>query len=388
MGPLGNDFGIFLDGSTQGPLTISAGSTWNRTTSSTAVLGTIINNGNMIFGGGSDQEASMVVSGDTLLKGTGTVTLSNNNDGLANIAPFSGAYTLTNQSTIQGAGMITGGCGCGANGNSLALVNEGLIVANVSGQTLTVSPTSLQNVGTLRVDSGSTMILDTTTGFVTNSGNVVVKNGGTLTLASGLDYIQTGGKTTIDAGGLMQGGTFLAAAGIVTVNGVLNPTSVEIGSGATLYGSGKIISDVAMGGVIALGGDHNPGTLTIVGNYEQLAGGTFDELIGPNSNSFLNVTGDAVLDYDSFLNITLLNGYNPLGQTFDIMDYSALLGQFANGSSFWQDGYLWDVSYGQNQIDVTAVKAPEPSSFALLLAGMFALCFCSRRKINAAKRIA
>jgi PEP-CTERM motif len=56
-----------------------------------------------------------------------------------------------------------------------------------------------------------------------------------------------------------------------------------------------------------------------------------------------------------------------------------LVGQFSNGSSFWDDGYLWDVSYGQNQIDVKAVQMPEPSSLSMLLIGLAALAFCALR---------
>ena len=55
------------------------------------------------------------------------------------------------------------------------------------------------------------------------------------------------------------------------------------------------------------------------------------------------------------------------------MDYNALTGQFSNGSSFWDDGYLWDVTYGQHEIDVTAVRTPEPSSLLLLFVGLAAL---------------
>ena len=89
--------------------------------------------------------------------------------------------------------------------------------------------------------------------------------------------------------------------------------------------------------------------------------------------------GGVTLDPGASLDIALLNGYDPLGQTFDIMSYNSLVGQFSNGSSFWDDGYLWDVSYGQNQIDVKAVQMPEPSSLSMLLIGLAALAFCAHR---------
>jgi hypothetical protein len=63
------------------------------------------------------------------------------------------------------------------------------------------------------------------------------------------------------------------------------------------------------------------------------------------------------------------------------MNYSSLIGQFANGSSFWDDGFLWDVSYGANQLDVTAVRSPERSSLLLLCIGFAALDLCAQRKM-------
>ncbi len=129
-----------------------------------------------------------------------------------------------------------------------------------------------------------------------------------------------------------------------------------------------------------------PGSLAIIGNYEQVENGLFDELIGASSNGFLDVTGDVALDSDSSLNIDLLDGYNPLGKTFDIMDYNALVGEFSNGSSFWDDGYVWDISYGRNQIDVTAMSTPEPSSLFLLFIGLVVLAQYVRRKTEKTTR--
>jgi fibronectin-binding autotransporter adhesin len=712
MGPLGGDFGIFLDGSTQGALTLSTGSTWTSTGTSTTVLGTIINNGNMLFGGGSFEQASMTIGGNTTLQGTGAVTLSENNDGFADISPFTGSYTLTNQGTIQGAGTIVGTC-CGSSPTgALALINEGLIDANVSGETLTVNPTSLLNSGTLQVESGSTMSLGVGSGSVTNTGTFNVNPGGTMifdatagsgtitnsgainltsstltlnesgmdnvvtlvgggtvnlssgTIASSLaggylinsdntiqgsgsinvqyfinygdidvvgpqglvvntgsngsfsnqglttvnnanltvngnyssifcgtlelqngstgtitgtvsgsdtpneeilvdnsslsvggsygmenttvnqgtlriqgdvnqpdggqiilqngssavitgslsgygeqtsisnstlliqgdygeqkfsnttltngailsvggsvlngegaslfsmnggssalvagdftndgggvsindstlrvngtftndgpntitigpagllsagnylqsgpdspmlygvaltditgtlltnSYQQSGGVTTIEIGGLIEAGSFLATGGAVTVNGTLDPTAVEIDSGATLNGTGTIIGNVAMGGTVTPGSATTPGTLAIIGNYEQIESGVFDEVIsGDSSNGLLDVIGDVTLDQDSLLEITLLNGFDPLGDSFVIMDYGSLLGEFSNGSNFIADGYDWTINYGSHDAVLTAVtSAPEPATLPLLATGIFALWFCYRRK--------
>jgi hypothetical protein len=172
------------------------------------------------------------------------------------------------------------------------------------------------------------------------------------------------------------------------VNGILDPTAVEIGAGGALQRTGKIFGNVAMSGTIIPGAPGTPGTLTIFGNYEQIGNGSLEELISPLSRSLLKVNGSVALDSNSYLDIILLNGYNPLGQKIDIMDYSSLVGQFSNGSSFSEDGYLWDVTYGQHEIDVTAVKTPEPSSLLQLSIGLAALAFYVHRKMRKTQRLA
>jgi len=62
------------------------------------------------------------------------------------------------------------------------------------------------------------------------------------------------------------------------------------------------------------------------------------------------------------------------------MDYASLVGQFLEWFKFVQDGFLWDISYGQHEIDVTAVSAPEPSSLLLLFLGLAALALYANGK--------
>jgi fibronectin-binding autotransporter adhesin len=292
----------------------------------------------------------------------------------------------------------------------------------LSGAGNSLSAHAVQNNTLLQVDSGSSLTttgggfannsngslslggsLNAIGGFTNSGGTVITNPGSTLitstysqsagltdvsgTLAAG-SYKQSGGATIIETGGLVSATTFTATGGTVTVNGILDPTAVEIGSGAGLQGTGTIFGNVAMGGTLTPGAPGTPGTLTINGNYEQLSGGMLQELIGPLSQSFLNVTGDVALDSGSFLDIVLLNGYNPLGQTFNIMDYGSLVGQFSNGSTFLEDGYIWDVTYGQHGMEVTAVGTPEPSSLLLLFLGLAALASYAQQKKSKTQRLA
>ena len=132
-------------------------------------------------------------------------------------------------------------------------------------------------------------------------------------------YKQSGGDTIIESGGTISATTFKATGGTVTVNGTLDPTAVEIGSGATFQGMGKIVGNVSMGGTMILGGLGAPGTVTIFGNYEQTGNGIVRELISSSSNGLLNVSGDVALNSDSVLSISLLGGFNLLGDSFTII---------------------------------------------------------------------
>ncbi len=235
---------------------------------------------------------------------------------------------------------------------------------NVAGNCETVYSGKIVNNGAFFADaaSGSGSIVNHgnfTQGTLTYTGTIL--NSGAL-IASALStnsYTQLSGSTTVgtlsiadSSGADIQGGTFAGT----TVNGNLR-----------------------MGGTLVPNGA--PGTLTILGNYQQTSSGILDEFIGPLGHSLFNVNGSAKLDSGSMLQISLLNGYNPLGQTFEVMDFSGLSGEFANGAGFWDGNYFWEVSYTKSQIDVTAIpSAPEPSALLLLIIGLCVVALCARSK--------
>ncbi len=111
-------------------------------------------------------------------------------------------------------------------------------------------------------------------GGFTNSGGTVITNPGStlitslysqsggLTDVSGTllanSYRQSAGTTIIETGGLVSATTFNATGGTVTVNGILDPTAVEIGSRGTLQGSGIINGNVVNRGNIIAGTPGNP----------------------------------------------------------------------------------------------------------------------------------
>lgn len=289
-----------------------------------------------------------------------------NNDGtLNNYGTINNVSSTNFGSILTNAGMLNNIGGTIFNETTSTITNSGTLNNTLFG--ILTNAGTLNNTGTL---SNTLFASLTNSGTINNSGNFT--NSGAVTITSSgvfttsTNYTQTDGSTLVN-------GT-LTATGSAIVN---------IRSGA-LGGNGTINGNVLMSGIMMPGGTltpgDSPGTLTIFGSYEQTGLATFDELMSPLSQSLLDVNGNVTLDPGALLEITLLNGFNPFGQTFDIMNYSALSGEFVNGSSFWDDGYLWDVDYGQNQIDITAVKAPEPGTFTLLAVGLIAFIVYSWRK--------
>lgn len=296
--------------------------------------------------------------------------------------------SIANSSVLS----VNGDVSLTAAGFNLVGGSVGTVLGNFdNGSYVSVDSSALRVGGTFTNNSGQTILSPTATLTTTSysqgpDANALTDVSGTLVAGS---YSQNGGATKIEQGGLIKATTFTATGGTVTVNGILDPTAVEIGSGAALQGTGTIIGNVAMGGTITPGLGGLPGTLTITGGYEQLGGGIFEGIFGPSSNGLLKVNGLAALDSGSILDIMLLNGFNPLGDTFKLMNYDSLVGMFANGSSFSADGYIWDVTYGAHEIDVTAVSTPEPSTLLLLAAGLFFLgIYAKRRRPGAGLSIA
>lgn len=230
--------------------------------------------------------------------------------------------------------------------------NNGLGTFNLSGGTaLTVYGTvSNTQLSVLNIDASST--LTTYSGFFETSVPPSVGGNSSLNVSGTLN-----GNATIQSGALTDDGT---------ING-----NVDMKQAGFFSGTGTINGNTTMGGTLSPG--DAPGTLTINGNYEQTGTGIFDELIGTGANGLLDVNGAVTLAPGASLDIRLLNGFNPVGDSFTIMDYSSLFGEFANGSSFSADGYNWDITYGPHDAVLTAISTPESSPLLLLALGFITI---------------
>jgi len=281
-----------------------------------------------------------------------------NNRGTLNITTYPGSGgSFTNSGTVNNAG------GTLSNALTSTIDNTGTI-NNTFGAHLNNFGT-LTNEGILNNTSGAHLMDAGTfnnTGMFSNSGAVTISNTGLFTTST--DYTQTAGRTIVN-------GTLTATGGAI----------VDI-EGGRLAGTGTINGDVLMKGMMSPGSSGVPGTFAINGNYEQTSTGVFDEIIkGASPNGVLDVTGVLALDPGSLLEITLRGGFDPVGDSFTILDYGSLTGEFANGTSFFADGFNWTLTYGPNDAVLTAVSAPEPCTMPLIPIGFLALLgFAAKRR--------
>jgi PEP-CTERM motif len=412
-GTLGTPTGnvAFLDGSTGAGAVTLNGTYTGDLGSQTHLLGTINNNNNFQLNGGGGSNSFLIADNNVTLQGGGTVSLSTaGGGGNPFIEQAAGGLTLENvNNTIQGNGIV------GQNGLSLLNDAGGTLLANVAGGTLLLNGGgSFTNNGVMEAMEGGTLQLsgatlanfsgNTLTGgtyivdgtsaastmnlslgsnlggeIVNNAANIILNganakvsfidaNGNQLLSALAANTTPGSGLTIENGYNLTTPGNF-SNAGTVTVG---NSSTLKMGagganaynqSGGLTQGTGTIAGAVTMAGGTIVGGSSTtstPGTLTLDGVLNQ-TGGTFAELIAGSANfSVINATGNVTLGSSAQLSITLLNGFNPVGDTFTILNDlpGTVSGQFANAppSGFQMDGVNWTIAYNSNNIILNGIS--------------------------------
>lgn len=132
-------------------------------------------------------------------------------------------------------------------------------------------------------------------------------------------YVQNSGTTSLNGGNLYVG----------------NGQTVEI-NGGVLSGRGTITGSVNNGGRLEVGGDNATETLTITGNYTQLASGTLAleiEGTGAGDKDLLKVgsSGTNAVTLDGTFELELINGFSPvLDDSFLLIDHGTSTGSFSS----------------------------------------------------------
>ena len=274
--------------------------------------------------------------------------------------------------TLAADAVIEGGLGrIASSAVGTTLVNQGLIAANLAGQTLEVETVIFSNEGTVRAAGGGTLAIDVTTltnlsgttltggvwevfdtstlaisGASIATNDAVVTLSGTSSTFAALDTLADnqgtlnliGGRSFATLGALDNSGSLTVGEGVgdsatLTVNGNLNnaASGIVAGTGTIAFAGGEFFN----AGTFSPG--NSAGSLMIDGDFTQTSTGVIVvELAGdPQSGQFDILTiqnGDAILG--GTLRIDLIDGFVPTaGQSFDILidgESDGLLGQFDN----------------------------------------------------------
>ena len=262
----------------------------------------------------------------------GTFRIDSGGTNTGNVSISGGAKVLFRSDYVFNNGGLFGGgtleidtgpacCGITINGLTSPGAFDPAIIDVISGQ-LNVSTTqtmtssiNLANGALLRISPTGNLTLNAA--FV-NTGDVIIDPTGTGQFLLG--YTQNSGSTL--------------------VNGVLQtPVAVDINGG--MFGGNGTVNVIGgavnnIGGVVSAG--TSPGFLSILGDYTQSSGATLlvdlvDPGLVPGADfDFINITGTANLDGDLLVNP--LGGFAPPMSTgFDILNFSAVAGNFASISS-------------------------------------------------------
>ena len=297
-----------LDGSSS---EVILGSDMTVSTSNTLVIsGNVQNNGNLTVQGpsGGLVAATLYFKGATTISGTGAVIMSSG----SYIQGYNSSSTLTNQSTIAGAGAISG----------LMLNNSGTINANVSGKELSIDSNAVTNTGLFEATNGG--IIYSEGGPVANTGGTILAGGaGSIAyLSSGTQggTISASGGGAVDlADGTVQGGTLTTDA----------QSTIYAGSG-TLDGSSNPVTN--SGNLQAANTGPHPGDLTLKGTIDNTGSITI------HSGAYLYISGSVTLNGGGILQLNNTNNYPAVLQGADYQGGDSL----TNNSTIQGAGTIGD----------------------------------------------
>jgi len=312
---------IFAEGATFGALTISANSTVDVPAGLNLTLdgSTLTNNGTINLNYNDSSFSTLQVDSNTLLTGTGSLTLDAPTTQAVIATGTSDTLTQDIHHTISGFGEITA-----------QFVNNGTVDANISSETLTLLTSNMTNNATMEATSSGTLSIDGITLTQGSAGHVIANNatvdlfggatisGGTLsTLSSGVIQAMnsstdalTGDPTnsgTFD----ITGGSNLGVSGNLTNNGTITVNNNDSSSstltftGTTLSGTGTIVLNGATTQAV-IAGTLSQSATNIISGYGEITAaltnnGTVDTNVNGETLTLLtsNMTNNATMEATS-----------------------------------------------------------------------------------------
>jgi autotransporter-associated beta strand protein len=339
--------------------------------------------------------------------GAFNLTLSGTNSG------FSGGF-LINDGTITFASDSAAGTGAldlGFSSGTAAFTTAAPVITSLLSQSTTARVTVATGT-TLTINQGSDA---TFRGQIQGAGGIVKTGTGSLRLESAGTF--TGG-TAITAGTVEVASTGALGSSTVTLNGTtsilkLSPgvtlaNSIAFGSsGGRLAGHGTFSSAVVIGANTVLAPGSSVGTLTFTSGLTLAGGGSYDFEMqnatgGPGVGwDFAQVTGQltftATPTSPFTLNLLSLNSSGARGNPENFFSSSAYSWSIASATSFsgfnpaavtintsnftpGLNGGLFTLSTSGTNLLLNFTPVPEPSTWALLLAGLGLVGFRKLRR--------
>jgi len=262
-------------------------------------------------------------------------------------AGYGGVQTLTIGSgiTLQGYGSIS-------NSSASTIVNYGIISANAPGQTLTISPTTFTNNGTLKVTAGT---LNLSPATATNTGLIQITNGAALTLGNSTNFTSAGSNIDLQSGGVLNlDGTYTISGGLPIVSGA----TVNLQSGIT---NAQFSNLLFQGGTAVLNSTltNSAQTLTLAGTSGHLRLGSGGSIVGgtvatsggvglsSTAGTLTGVTLATDMTVENGGSLTLINGLTLSGGKRLILDSSG------SGTYLYVNGTGAQTIGGTGSIDFT-----------------------------------
>ena len=317
---------VFSTSQSIGTFELGGGNALNINNGNVSIdLGSVTNDGTISIAANSRFDSG---SGPLTIGGTGTIVL-DNSGGFAHLFENGGIMTLGSGQTVRGSGQV--------GINSPAIINDGLISADVSGRTLDIDPAGgsgglggggvgtgmnagFLNNATMQASGGGTLAIDG--GLFENgasgviqalNGSVVSLNGNSRIVGGTLKSIGTGVINAVNTTQYLQAVTLGAGTKVnVTNDNLLLNTSLvnngtitvaansrldsEGGANLTISGTGTIVLDNSAGYAHLF---ENGGIMTLGSNQVITGSGQ----IGINNpiivnNGLLSLKGGGAIDLD------------------------------------------------------------------------------------------
>jgi outer membrane autotransporter protein len=292
---------------------------------------TLTDSGGTAVVGGSGNGELDILDGGTVTDGGSVIGQNPGSSGKVDVDGNGSKLTDTQNTAVIGEGG-TGELDVKDGGTA---TDVGTVVGQNPGSAGTVD---VNGPGSKLTDTGNLVLAENGSGVmdVTNGGNVSDTNAtvGADKGSSGTVIVDGGGSQwnnsgSLDIGQVGTGVVDVANGGVITAGG-----GTIVGPNGDLMGNGTVTTPTLIdnGIMMPTGPGGTPGTLTVIGNYQQGSNGILEIAIGgpqPSQADQLKVDGSAKLN--GTLEITSLNAFHPsIGDSYELLSASGTRsGQFS-----------------------------------------------------------